>query len=318
MMDSPQPDPSRVFVVVPSRNGLAHLRYSLQSLANTDYRGCRVVWTDNGSTDGSEEFVRTRFPGFIRIKTPRDRGFAGTVNAGIKHALARGAEYIAIYSNDVQVLPGWLDHSVRLLTSRPHAGAVGFREILKEQEDVFFATDSGQEFSVRTASGIPGCLFVCPAETFREVGLLDEGYYMYGEDNDFFFRVRKAGRPLLQSDFPVWHYGEGSSRDKPFWTTWLAYRNALRFALKNESPLGLARILLSVLNQGCNPFLGQDPTSPNSNRLRRYPIPVNLALIGGSAAWNLAHLPQTLAARLREGASGSDGLDAGGDLGLVE
>ena len=62
---------------------------------------------DNASVDGSREYVAREFPWVKVIHLKADRGFAGGVNTGIKFALERGFEFIAVFSNDIKVVPRW-------------------------------------------------------------------------------------------------------------------------------------------------------------------------------------------------------------------
>jgi len=152
----------------------------------------------------------------------------------------------------------------------------------------------------REVKGLAGCLYMCSSELFRAIGFLDEDYYMYGEDNDLFSRILKSDFNIIETSVPVWHFGEGFSRGNKFTPTWLAYRNALRFSIKNESPLMIIRMLLSLSNQGCNPLFKARKNDPSSMRLRRYNPLVNLILIIGSCAWNVIHIGSTLKARQQQ------------------
>lgn len=284
-----------VYVIIPSKNGKSHLTYSLPSLFRTSYANFHVVLLDDGSTDGSLEWLSAKFPEITILQNSGGKGFAGTVNTGIRYALSHNASYVAIFNNDVQVLPEWLDLIVPVFDSDVRTGLVGFTEITKEREEAFFGfsvTHTPVSFS--EVQGLAGCLYLCRAEVFYKVGLFDEGYFMYGEDNDFFYRLIAAGFKLIQTNVPVWHYGEGSSQKNKLLPTWLAYRNALRFSVKNEHPVRVVRMILSLLNQGCNPFLKRPADHPVFKRMRRYNVIFNAFLILGSCVWNLWHLRSTL------------------------
>lgn len=290
-----------VYVVIPNKNGRFHFSYSLKSLANSTYNNYKVVLVDNGSSDDSLSYVRDNYSDITVLANKGKPGFAGGVNTGIKYALEHGAEYIAIFSNDIQVLPTWIELVLEVFEKESHAGLVGFKEIAKENEAEFFSSvvsgDTVQHWDVK---GAAGCLYLCSSELFRTIGFLDEDYYMYGEDNDLFSRILKSGFKIIETSVPVWHFGEGFSRGNKFMPTWLAYRNALRFSIKNESPLRVARMFLSLFNQGCNPLFKARKHDPSSMRLRRYNPLVNFMLIIGSCMWNIAHIGFTLKARQQQ------------------
>lgn len=287
-----------IYIVIPNKNGIFHLSYSLKSLANTTYKNYKVVLVDNGSSDDSLSYVRNNYSDITVLPNTGKPGFAGGVNTGIKYALEHGAEYIAIFSNDIQVLPAWIELVLGVFAKENHVGLVGFTEIAKENEEKFFnSVVSGDTVKYLEVKGAAGCLYLCSSELFRTIGFFDEDYYMYGEDNDLFSRILKSGFKIIETTIPVWHFGEGFSRGNKFMPTWLAYRNALRFSIKNESPLRVVRMLLSLSNQGCNPFFKSGIHDPSARRLRRYNPLVNFLLIISSCVWNIIHIGSTLKAR---------------------
>lgn len=287
-----------VYVVIPNKNGSFHLAYSLQSLEKSTYSNFKVVVVDNGSTDDSISYVSTNYSQFKVILNTGRPGFAGGVNSGIRFALKNDAEYIAIFSNDIKVQPSWIEQALDIFPKIPEAGLIGFKEILKENEQAFFSADPLRDgVECRDVQRTAGCLFLCPSTLFRTIGLLDEGYYMYGEDNDFFSRISKGKFKIIETSIPVWHFGEGFSRHNKFLPTWLAYRNALRFSIKNESPRRVLRMIISLANQGCNPLYKVRVYDPSSQRLRRYNPFFNFILLIASCVWNLFYLRSTLHAR---------------------
>jgi len=289
----------RVAIVIPTKDGLTHLKYSLPSLLNTNYDNYHVVLVDDGSCDDSLNFVAREYDNITILKNISKRGFAGTVNTGIIHALALGASYIAVFNNDIQVLPEWLNLTLPIFAQGQDVGLVGFTEINRQQEELFFSYSvDSTPIAFRSVQRLAGCLYLCSDAAFKQIGLFDEDYFMYGEDNDLFFRLSAAGFKLLETNVPVWHYGEGSSNNNKLLPTWLAYRNALRFSVKNESLFGVMRMGISLLNQGCNLFLRRPADNPVFKRMRRYNPIFNIFLIIGSCVWNLWHLRQTLKARL--------------------
>jgi GT2 family glycosyltransferase len=287
-----------VAVVIPNKNGLFHLKYSLPVLTGSSYPGFFCVLVDDRSTDGSPDFARCDFPQIHVIPSKGKKGFAGSVNTGIMYALTRHVDYIAIANTDIKVSPGWIDSALTVFGREENAGLVGFTEISKEREEVF---DEHKELEpvYTEAKGVPGCLFICPACVFRDVGLFDEDYFMYGEDNDFFARLIRAGYKILQTNVPVWHFNEGSGQSTKFVNAWLTYRNGIRYALKNEGAENVIRICAALLYYGCNPLPVDRTRNPSLKRLRRHNVFVNLLLFVSSCGWNLFYLPRTLRLRAR-------------------
>jgi GT2 family glycosyltransferase len=285
-----------VYVIIPNKNGLEHLKYSLASLAESNYQNYTVVLVDSNSTDDSIAFVRTNYNNVIILNNNRKKGFAGGVNTGIKYAIENEANYIVIFNSDIQVLNNWLELSLTIFNKDPKIGVVGFLEILKENESNFFLKKiDPNSILINFVEAVAGCLFIINSNLVKEIGYLDEDYYMYGEDNDWFYRIRQSTFSIVETNIPVWHYGEGSAGKNKFMPTWYAYRNALRFSLKNESLFGVLKMILSLINQGCNIFFIAD--HPSFRRLRRYHPIVNFGLIIGSVFWNIFHIVPTIKSR---------------------
>lgn len=286
-----------VFIIIPNWNGLKHLTYSLQSLAGTTYPNYQAVLVDDGSTDGSIDFVKSNYPFIKIIKNKINKGFAGAVNEGIKYALDNGADYVAVFNSDIRVIPGWIEPAIDILLKKTDSGLVGYTEIPPEREELFYGrVDVQRNAENKEVKGLRGCLFICPTEVFRNIGLLDEDYYMYGEDNDFFLRLQWAGYKMQQLNIPVWHFSEGSRIGK-LSATWLIYRNSIRYAIKNENLIRLFRMVLALMYHGCNPFMTRNTDDPVLKRMRRYNIFTSFILIVSSIFWNIIHIKQTLTSR---------------------
>jgi GT2 family glycosyltransferase len=287
-----------IYVIVPNKNGRLHLNYSLPSLFGTNYENYHVVLVDDGSTDDALAFVSAEYPNVTILTNAGKKGFAGAVNTGIKYALSSGATYIAIFNSDIEVLPEWLNMALPLFSQEQNVGLIGFMEIARSGEELIHdSTFDSTEVIHNDVRGMSGCLLLGTGAVFGKVGFFDEEFFMYGEDNDFFFRLNDSGFRLLETNIPVWHYGEGSSQHCKMLPTWLAYRNSLRFSIKHESFVRVMRTILSLINLGCNPFLRRSSDNPVIRRVRRYGPIVNIVLILGSCVWNVLHFRSTIKSR---------------------
>ena len=141
---------------------------------------------------------------------------------------------------------------------------------------------------------------MCPSKNptaNNDTGFFDEDYFMYGEDNDFFSRLSRSGYIILQTNIPVWHYGEGASKGKEFKTAWLIYRNSIRYSLKNEGLAGAVKMFLALLNEGCNPLIRHKRENQVVTRITRYNVAINLIFILASCAWNIINILPTMRSR---------------------
>ena len=117
-----------VYIIIVNCNGKELLRQCLKSLFSiTRYSNYRVVVVDNGSVDGSVEMVQQEFPQVELICNPRNLGYAKANNQGIVYALMKGAKYIALLNNDIEIIePLWLKVAVKVMESHLDVGLIGF------------------------------------------------------------------------------------------------------------------------------------------------------------------------------------------------
>jgi GT2 family glycosyltransferase len=198
----------------------------LESLERASLDGARVLVVDNGSTDGSVEAIRARFPRVDVLALPENRGFAGGNNAGVAHALAGGAGAVLLLNNDTRVAPDFLPLLLTVLNENPNAAAVSSAIMRLEAPDVLQEAwfdiyygfglirrrgvnalpGEGYDF-IRPVDAAIGCSLLIRAEALRELGSLDESYFAYHEEVDWCLRARKAGWQIFYQPYSrVWHH----------------------------------------------------------------------------------------------------------------
>lgn len=235
----------QIAVIIVNWNGLSDTLTCLESLRHVAVPkgiAMSVIVVDNGSTDGSPAIIRTRHPWVHVLETGRNLGFSGGNNAGIRHAIDSGADYVWLLNNDTVVDP----HVLRFLTvfDNPSVGAAGSKIYFApghefhhdrykpaQRGHVFWyagglidwnnmyashrgvdEVDHGQYDTTEDTEFITGCSMVLRSETIHAVGMLDDSYYLYLEDVDLNLRIQHAGyRTLYVPDSVVWHVNAGSS-----------------------------------------------------------------------------------------------------------
>jgi GT2 family glycosyltransferase len=198
-----------IYVIIPNWNGLDFLAECLDSLA-LQTQDHQTVVVDNGSTDGSKELVRSKYPQVHLIELNRNTGFAGGVNRGIEYVLEQEADLIALFNNDAVANPDWLAELVKAGKAHPKAGIITSK--IKHYEGSkldstgdFYSVwglpfprgrdevDHGQYDDQREVfAGSGGASLYC-AEMLRQIGLFDERFFAYFEDVDISFRAQLAG-----------------------------------------------------------------------------------------------------------------------------
>jgi len=230
-----------VSVVIVNWNTRDVLRDCLASVyTNTKNIRFEVIVIDNASSDGSAEMVRGEFPHVILLMNPRNLGFATANNQGMSVANGR---YVLLLNSDTILLDNAIEKTMAFADSHAQAGIVGCRVLNPDKSlqptcfmfpsvlNMFlwatylskvFATSRffGRERmiwwhrdDVREVDVATGCFMLVRSQAIEQVGLLDERFFMYGEETDWCCRFKKAGwRILFTPDAEIIHLGGASTR----------------------------------------------------------------------------------------------------------
>lgn len=237
------------YVVLVNWNGWQDTAACLRSLALQEYARSRAVVVDNGSSDDSVARLRELFPEVPLLRSARNLGFSGGCNLGIREALAQGAEYVWLLNNDTTADPHALQALVECGESDERIGAVGSVLYWMDQPSrvqvwgggwVSFWTGRSGHYETPVAENrlhyITGASMLLRTAALNDVGLLDErAFFMYWEDTDLCFRLRKRGwRLAVANESKILHKQLASTgRDSPA----LAYygaRSSLRFFARHS------------------------------------------------------------------------------------
>jgi GT2 family glycosyltransferase len=223
-------DPGVCSVIV-NWNGRGVLDRCLATLIASSYQGLTVVVVDNASSDGSQELVRESYPSVLLIENAKNLGYAGGVNAGLRYAMAQGAEYALLLNNDTEIAPDAVELLVEAMEKRPKAAIAGPMIYYYDPPDVIWSLggkisfwsgdirhvairehDEGRYRTVREADYVTGCAMLVRLAAVREIGLMDEGYWMYNEDTDWCVRAGERGYSIIVVPAAkVWHKVSASS-----------------------------------------------------------------------------------------------------------
>lgn len=239
--------PSLAIVIV-SYNTRDLLRDCLDSIMRTPAQCDMRVWVvDNASSDDSVAMVRAEFPTVRLIVSSRNGGFAYGNNLALREILTQPPDYIMLLNSDTIVPPGMLDHLIAYMEAHPDVGACGPKLVLADgtldlacrrafpTPEVAFYRMTGlarlfprhprfarynmtyldENLETEVDSVVGACMLV-RGGVVAEVGLLDESYFMYGEDLDWAFRIKQYGwRIMYVPSAIVHHYKRASSSQRP-------------------------------------------------------------------------------------------------------
>jgi len=244
--------------------------------AGTHSTQLEIIISDNGSTDGSVEFVRENFPDVRVIENGANLRFSKGNNVGIR---ACTGEYILILNPDTLIHEGSLDRWVAFADSHPEAGAFGCRVLNRDGSDQgcaqplptlggllmgalylrslsrisdFFPSDTYAKWkghTVRTIGWQAGCGVMFRGDLLKQLGGFDERFFYYYEDVDLCHRVWKAGFPIIYTpDVTITHLGGQSTTARSPGSFELdKYRNRYRYFYKYYGRRGVRRCRLITL-----------------------------------------------------------------------
>jgi hypothetical protein len=188
----------------------------LASLKASAYANLSILLVDNGSSDGSGDELRRRFPDVGFLQTGENLGYTGGNNRGIHRAMDEGAEFVLVLNHDTWMDPGALDSLVETASADARVAAVAPTVVrMDDPESLWYA---GGAFDPMRALGVhwngngrgpsaaaaarpvtffSGCAVLLRADALREVGAFEESYFLYVEDAELSVRLARAGWRLL-------------------------------------------------------------------------------------------------------------------------
>ena len=266
-------------VVVVTLNALPYLERCLESV-----RGYETVVVDHGSTDGTVELVRERFPE-ARLVEQENRGLAAGWNRGMREARGR---WFLILNADAWVVGDAVEGLVEFAEAYPRAGVVGPRLVNPDgtlqrsvrgfptawrlATEYFFLRKLAprsralnafyaarfDHATVREAEFLMGACMLVRREAVDEVGPLDEDFFLFSEETDWHFRFRAAGwQVLFYPGAEVVHVGGAGHGGRMFVEQ---VRGHLRFLAKHRGAAEAERarkLLLVSLRVRAAAFRGE-------------------------------------------------------------
>jgi N-acetylglucosaminyl-diphospho-decaprenol L-rhamnosyltransferase len=283
-------------IVIVNWNTRDLLRACLNSLATGDVSVTkRVIVVDNASNDGSLDMVRAEFPHVEAVANPTNGGFSQANNIGLRMLGFGGTatdempRYALLLNPDTEVPADGLRGMIDRMDADPSVGAAGPRLVMLDGKldlacrrsfptpEVMFWRVLGlsklfphsrlfgrynmtylDEHIETEVDCVVGAFMMVRREAIQRIGLLDELFWMYGEDIDWAFRIKQAGwKVLYYPKVTVLHVKRAASRMNPRTrleferASWLFYRK--HYAATTPRPIHLA-VLAALLLRGGLPL----------------------------------------------------------------
>ncbi len=253
---------NQLSVIIVSHNALAYLDLTLRSLVEaTDHIISEIILVDNASTELITDWVSTNFPEIKLIASSENLGFGKANNLGIEKA---GSDRILFLNPDTIISRNVIDAALSYFDKNKDAGAIGLRmingrgEFLPESKrsvpgiwssfskvvglgtlfpkSSFFASyrlghiPEKEISDVEVLSG--ACMFLNVSE--KELQQFDSDFFMYGEDIDISYRIRKAGyRLVYMGNETIVHFKGESTNKRQWWYSYWFYKTMWMFREKH-------------------------------------------------------------------------------------
>jgi GT2 family glycosyltransferase len=262
----------KVGVVVVNLNRREDLLRCLRALLGSDYGQTEVLVIDNGSTDGSPEVINQQFPQVTLLCQPKNLGFTGGNNLGIKYFMERNVEYLFLLNNDAVVEKNTLSMLVKAAQDNSQAGFLGPKLLTIENPQVILSAgaylkdgwnpiqrgigevDQGQYDQAGEVDFLSGNALLVNRNLVEKIGMFDESFFAYLEDAEWCIRGHNAGFDVLYIPWArAWHPDTRYRDENSASVTYYIMRNNLLLALRNhlgwrKITMILSRYILTLLS----------------------------------------------------------------------
>jgi GT2 family glycosyltransferase len=224
------PDIDKAAIIIVNWNGLHFLKDCLTSVEHQTYENYEIILVDNGSTDGSIEYVKRHFPAVKVIELERNFGFAKANNIAMREVLQKKINYISLLNNDTKADKRWLENLVYVSKMSKNIGMCASKMLLMSDPSIIDSTghifqsgkigdrghgeiDSGQYDDKTNVIGACAGACLYRREMLEDIGLFDESFITYCEDAELSWRAHNKGwKAKYVPESVVLHHHGGTTR----------------------------------------------------------------------------------------------------------
>jgi GT2 family glycosyltransferase len=229
----------------------------IQSLLKQDRNEIEIIISDNGSEDGSIEYLRRSFPSIKIIENGKNLGFGSAINKGL---VAAKGDYIIFLNSDLKLNPKCVGELVKLLESDSNIGGAIPKILHIDQQNIINSLGVLINFTgiaypnllgqkdpdwIEPFESACGGIFMLRREVYETVGGFDEDLFLYHEDHDLSWRIRLAGWYLkVNPKATMYHHYKFNKGVRKYYSS---EKNRLYLLLKNMEVKTLALIFPALL-----------------------------------------------------------------------
>lgn len=193
-----------IAVIIVNYNGIKYNKECINSILNSDYNFIDIIIVDNGSTDNSIEDLKKNYKDEIIIFENREnRGFADATNVGMNYALEKQYKYVLWLNNDTIIEKNMISNLVKCSIDNGKC-VVSPKIMYFDHKDIIWSAggeidwlkgqtiqygykekDIGQYDYQKKIEFASGCCVLIPIEVIKNIGLMEEKYFLYYEDTDY-------------------------------------------------------------------------------------------------------------------------------------
>jgi GT2 family glycosyltransferase len=258
----------KVAIVILNWNGVKYLRQFLPSVLLSTWPNLDIIVGDNGSTDGSVEFLQQEFPQIGIIQNDQNYGFTGGYNRVLEKV---DADYFILLNSDVEVPAGWIEPVIALMESNPLIAAAAPKLIAFAEKDKFehagaaggfidvfgypfcrgrmfyeIEADNGQYNQSDEVFWASGAAMFIKKKHWVEAGGFDDRFFAHMEEIDLCWRLKNMGYKVMYcAGSEVYHVGGGTLNTENPFKTFLNFRNNL-LLLKNNLSFWRATFVIFI------------------------------------------------------------------------
>jgi len=261
----------KVIILILSYNGKYLLEDSISSYLANDYPSFEVVVIDNGSTDGTKEWIASNYPAVFVLRTEKNLGYSGGFNLGLDYAFNQSkADYVLITNNDVKADSKVISELVKVAETDPVIGFVTGKVYFFDKPDTFQTAgkhedpvrwngehignreiDKGQYDQVAERIFVDDIFTLVSRKLFEDTGGYDTIFRFQAEEYDWQARAKKLGYKIFYTPFAkIWHKDSMTIGKNSAFKAYYDARNPMLVILKHKSPEFFRKYFWQHLKKG--------------------------------------------------------------------